>query len=73
MRLTISEFLKREYGPESRPTPKTIRARIAGGTFPYQTEKEGGRWYIIVDRPICHHPDPKVRELFDKVTSGATA
>lgn len=56
MKLTINDFIQREYGDGSRPTSKTILNRLKRGDIPYHWRKEGGIVYIDLSRPKSKNP-----------------
>jgi len=51
MLIRLSEWIKREYDPASRPDLRTERRRIARGEFPYYVEQRGRILYVDPERP----------------------
>lgn len=63
MKLTLPEYAKRFYSPDSAPSVKTLRKRAArtlkgytSNCLPYPVTKEGRSYYVNIATPRTSHP-----------------
>ncbi len=51
MLVTVQEYIRRAYGPDSRPSVRTMRKWLHDRDFPYPVVKKGRAYYIDLSTP----------------------